>query len=411
MTHLIRPFAALRPRQATAEAVIAPPYDVVDVDEARSLASGRPESFLHISRPEIDLPPDTDPYSDEVYATGSRNLKQLIDRHVLEREASDCYYVYRMQDGDHSQTGVALAASIGAYEAGRIHRHELTRPDKENDRVRNIEALNAQTGPVMLAYKADNDVDELLADATAAAPLLEARGQHDVVHTIWRIDSAEAVTALTRSVDALGELYIADGHHRSAAAARVAADRRRGSKTAAAASEYFLSVAFPDDQMQIFDYNRVVRDLDGLSAGALLAAAGQAFDVEATDTRAKPETAGCFGMYLEGRWYRLRARARKAASDPVENLDVRILHRDLIEPIFGISDPRTDPRIDFVGGVRGLEALENRVDSGRAAAAFALYPTSIRELMAVADAGLLMPPKSTWFEPKLADGLLTYVLD
>lgn len=411
MTHLIRPFAALRPRQDTAGAVIAPPYDVVDVDEARSLASGRPESFLHISRPEIDLPPGTDPYSDEVYAAGSRNLGQLIDRQILEREASDCYYVYRMQDRDHSQTGIALAASVAAYEAGRIHRHELTRPDKENDRVRNIEALNAQTGPVMLAYKADHAVDDLLAEASASAPLLEARGQHDVVHTIWRIDSADNVAALTRAVEALGELYIADGHHRSAAAARVAADRRRGSTSPGAASEYFLSVAFPDDQMRIFDYNRVVRDLNGLSADALLAAAGRTFDVEPADTRARPDSAGHFGLYLDGRWYRLRARASDAASDPVERLDVRILHRDLIEPILGISDPRTDPRIDFVGGVRGLEALENRVDSGRAAAAFALYPTSLRELMAVADAGLLMPPKSTWFEPKLADGLLTYVLD
>jgi len=411
MTDLIRPFAALRPRQDTAEAVIAPPYDVVDVDEARSLASGRPESFLHISRPEIDLPQGTDPHSDEVYATGSSNLKQLIDRQVLEREASDCYYVYRLEDGDHSQTGVALAASIAAYESGRIHRHELTRPDKENDRVRNIEALNAQTGPVMLAYKADDTVDALLAEASASTPLLEARGQHDVVHTIWRIGSADAVAALTQAIDALGDLYIADGHHRSAAAARVAADRRGGSKSADAAPEYFLGVAFPDDQMQIFDYNRVVRDLNGLSADALLAAASDAFAVESADTRAKPETAGSFGMYLEGRWYRLESRARNAAGDPVENLDVRILHRDLIEPVFGISDPRTDPRIDFVGGVRGIEALEQRVDSGRAAAAFALYPTSIRELMAVADAGLLMPPKSTWFEPKLADGLLTYVLD
>lgn len=411
METLARPFAALRPRRETAQAVIAPPYDVVDTDEARSLATGQPESFLHISRPEIDLPQDTDPHADEVYSRGASNLAALVERQVLEREASACYYVYRMTDGDHCQTGVAFAASIAAYEAGNIHRHELTRPDKEYDRVRNIDSLNAQTGPVMLAYKAQADIDTLLDEASSAPPLLEARGQHDVVHTIWRVDDEQRITALTQAINALGDLYIADGHHRSAAAARVAEARTDAASDGNANHDFFLSVAFPDDQMQIFDYNRVVHDLNGMTPDGLLAAIGHGFDIEATEGRARPGSSGEFGMYLDGCWYRLRARAKPAGGDPVARLDVSRLQELLLAPILGVGDPRTDDRIAFVGGVRGLEELEGRVDGGRAAVAFALYPTSIRELMAVADADLLMPPKSTWFEPKLADGLLSHILD
>jgi uncharacterized protein (DUF1015 family) len=411
MSNLVRPFAALRPRRDTAQSVIAPPYDVVDTEEARALARGRPESFLHISRPEIDLPEGIDPHSDEVYAKGASNLEALIERKVLERDSNDCYYVYRMIDGDHQQTGIACAASVEAYEAGRIHRHELTRPDKETDRVRNIESLNAQTGPVMLAYKANPEVDSLLAAAASEPALLEARGQHDVLHTIWRVDDAETIAALTSAIDALGDLYIADGHHRSAAAARVAAKRAQAESGEAAGHDYFLSVAFPDAQMQIFDYNRVVSDLNGLNPAELVDAIAKDFSVEAAREQARPRSAGEFGMYVDGSWYRLRARTRPAEDDPVARLDVSVLQQTLLAPILGVGDPRTDDRIAFVGGVRGLEELERRVDTGRAAVAFALYPTGIRDLMAVADAGLLMPPKSTWFEPKLADGLLSHVLD
>jgi uncharacterized protein (DUF1015 family) len=411
MNHLARPFAALRPRQDTAQAVIAPPYDVVDTEEARALAEGRPESFLHISRPEIDLPAGTNPYDEAVYATGARNLEQLIRDKVLERESTDCYYIYRMRDGSHEQTGIACAASIDAYKAGLIHAHELTRPDKENDRVRNIEALNAQTGPVMLAYKANTALDGMLERLAQAEPLFTATGQHEVVHTIWRVADDADIAELTRLLDGLGDLYIADGHHRSAAAARVAAARQGQAAGGNAGHDYFLSVAFPDDQMRIFDYNRVVADLNGLSGEAFLAAIRQDFEVEEVEGQARPERAQSFGMYLEGRWYRLQPKRPPDGSDPVASLDVSILQSGLVAPILGIGDPRTDDRIAFVGGVRGLDELERRVDSGRAAAAFALYPTGIRDLMAVADAGLLMPPKSTWFEPKLADGLLTHVLD
>lgn len=411
---LLRPFAALRPRPESAAAVIAPPYDVVDTDEARELAAGRPESFLHISRPEIDLPADADPYGDAVYARGAANLDRLLTAGVLERDARPCYYVYRMTMGDHSQTGIAAGASVAAYEAQSIHRHELTRPDKENDRVRNIEALNAQTGPVLLTYKADARVDDLLATAAASAPLLEARGQHDVVHTIWRVDNADAIAALTTALDALGDLYIADGHHRSAAAARVAGVRRgKAGMEKLASHEFFLSVAFPDDQMQVFDYNRVVADLNGLDAGEFLAAAKRVFTITPVADRdaAKPDAARRFGMYFDGQWYQLVAGPPAAGDDPVARLDVSVLHSGLIAPVLGITDPRTDARVGFVGGVRGLAELERRVDRGAAAVAFALYPTGMRDLMAVADAGLLMPPKSTWFEPKLADGLLSHVLD
>ena len=410
MNELARPFAALRPRQQTAQAVIAPPYDVVDVEEARALAAGRPESFLHISRPEIDLPQGTDPYSDEVYATGARNLKNLIERQVLERERSACYYVYRMTAGDHSQTGVAIAASINAYQSGSIHRHELTRPDKENDRVRNIETLNAQTGPVLLTYKRDKNVADLLDEATLSAPLLDATGQHDVRHTVWRIDGASRIAALTSAINSLGDLYIADGHHRSAAAARVASDRQGAGSTRTEPHDYFLSVAFPDDQMQIFDYNRVVCDLNGLTSDEFMLAVREAFTIDPVSGPAKPEATGSFGMYLDGHWHRFRSKKPPNSDDPVARLDVSVLQQQLIEPILGVRDPRTDGRIGFVGGVRGLKELERRVDQGTAAVAFALYPTGIRDLMAVADAALLMPPKSTWFEPQLADGLLTHVI-
>jgi uncharacterized protein (DUF1015 family) len=408
---LARPFAALRPRPDTAQAVVAPPYDVIDTEEARALAAGRPESFLHISRPEIDLPPATDPYSEAVYARGAHNLAALIDAHVLERDAEPGYYIYRMTMDGRSQTGIAIAASVRAYEARRIHAHELTRPDKENDRVRNIEALNAQTGPVLLAYKANAALTELVGRHTAAPPTLTAIGHHEVEHCVWCVNEAHAVDELTEALDALGDLYIADGHHRSAAAARVAAARRSAGTPTDASHEFFLSVAFADDQMRIFDYNRVVSDLNGLGASDFLAAVERGFELKAEPGPAKPATPRTFGMYLDGQWYRLKPRAPAAADDPVARLDVSILQNSLIAPILGVADPRTDVRIGFVGGVRGLGELERRVDTGTAAVAFALHATSIHDLMAVADAGLLMPPKSTWFEPKLADGLLTHVLD
>jgi len=410
MATLVRPFAALRPTAESAAAVVAPPYDVVSTEEARALAAGRPHSFLHISRPEIDLPEGSSPYSGEAYAQGARSLERLVAERILVRDDKPSFYIYRMVMDGRVQTGVALAASVRAYEQHRIRRHELTRPDKEDDRVRNIATLNAQTGPVLLAYRANEALRDLLAVATNAAPLFSVTGPNDVVHTVW--DTAPATDAmLAAEFDALDALYIADGHHRSAAAARVAA-QRRGSPDAS--HEFFLAVAFPHDEMRILDYNRVVRDLNGLSPDAVLARIRESFDVAAlpaghSPAQAQPQT---FGMYLGDRWYDLKLHAALVPhDDPVASLDVSLLQDRLLAPILGIGDPRADPRIDFVGGVRGLAELERRVQSGRAAVAFALHPTRMVELMAVADLGLLMPPKSTWFEPKLADGLLTHVLD
>jgi uncharacterized protein (DUF1015 family) len=414
VTKLARPFAALRPRPTTAQAVIAPPYDVVDTEEARALAAGKPHSFLHVSRPEIDFPPSTDPHDDRVYARGAANLAALVSSGILEREASRCYYAYRMRMGEHVGTGFAFAASIRAYEENRIRKHELTRPDKEADRVRNIESLNAQTGPVLCAFRGNATLDDLLRRAAAGPPLLEAQGPNSVAHTIWRIDDGALIEAVGSALDALGALYIADGHHRSAAAARVAAARRNRSgatSDAEASEEFFLCVAFPSAVMRIYDYNRVVLDLNGLDVDDFLRRIAREFTVTRAADRVAPTAARIFGLYVGGHWYRLEARTAEASADPVERLDVSLLQRALIGPVLEIRDPRTDPRIEFVGGIRGLEALEQRVDSGRAAAALTLHPTSMDELMAVADAGRLMPPKSTWFEPKLADGLLSHVLD
>jgi uncharacterized protein (DUF1015 family) len=406
---LVRPFTALRPTPEYAAGVIAPPYDVVNTEEARALAAGRPQSFLHISRPEIDLPSGSSPYSDAAYAQGAASLAKLVDGGVLEREREPSFYVYRMTMGSRTQTGIAFVGSVAAYEQHGIRRHELTRPDKENDRVRNIATLNAQTGPVLLAYRASAAVGALVRAATAAAPLFSVKGPNDVQHTLWRVGAPRDVAALSEAMNALDALYIADGHHRSAAAARVAAQRRGNPE---ASHEYFLAVAFPHDEMRILDYNRVVRDLHGLTEDAFLARVRESFAVTTSAGRVTPARTETFGMYLAGHWYELAIKPELVPrADPVASLDVSLLQDWLLAPVLGIGDPRTDSRIDFVGGIRGLAELEKRVDSGSAAVAFALHPTRMEQLMAVADAGKLMPPKSTWFEPKLADGLLSHVLD
>ena len=409
MPSFVRPFAALRPTRESAAAVAAPPYDVVTTDEARALAAGRPSSFLHISRPEIDLPEGSSPYSDDAYAQGARSLARLIEEHVLVRDDAPSFYVYRMVMNGRAQTGVAFVGSVRAYEEHRIRRHELTRPAKENDRVRNIATLNAQTWPVLCAYRANAELRELVAAAARAKPLFSALGPNDVEHTVWRVAAQASVAALQKAFDALDALYIADGHHRSAAAARVAA-ARRGS--ADASHEFFLCVAFAHDEMRILDYNRVVRDLNGLSPEALLARIRESFSVGVAPGASSPAQPETFSMCLAGKWYVLKILPKLVPRhDPVASLDVSLLQDHLLAPILAIGDPRTDPRVDFVGGARGLAELERRVQSGRAAVAFALHPTRMEQLMAVADLGLLMPPKSTWFEPKLADGLLSHVLD
>ncbi|UCE75970.1 MAG: DUF1015 domain-containing protein [Gammaproteobacteria bacterium] len=405
---LIRPFAGLRPVPERAHEVVAPPYDVLNSAEARQRAAGRPWSFLHISKAEIDLPEDTDPYAAAVYAKAAENLEKMISAGVLKRDSKPCYYVYRLSMGDHVQTGLVAAASVADYDSNRIRKHEFTRPAKEDDRVRQIEALNAQTGPVLLAYRSDPVVDGLIDAVTVGAPEYDLTADDEIRHTLWVVSDESVIERLSSEFDRMNALYIADGHHRSAAASRVASKLNGGPE---AMSSYFLSVIFPHKQMQILDYNRVVRDLNGLSATVLLEKIAAAFDVEGQNEPVAPARAGEFGMYLDGRWYRLSIHAERVPDDPVARLDVSVLAENLLEPLLGISDPRRDPRIDFVGGIRGLGELEKRVDSGEMAVAFSLFPTSMEDLMAVADANQVMPPKSTWFEPKLADGLVSHVLD
>jgi uncharacterized protein (DUF1015 family) len=411
---LIRPFSGLRPAPARAAEVAAPPYDVLSTDEARVRAQGKPWSFLHISKPEIDLPVGTDPYAAEVYAKAAENLNKMLVAGVLTRDAAPCYYAYRLIMGGHSQTGLVAAASVADYNTNRIRKHEFTRPDKEDDRVRQIDALNAQTGPVLLAYPAAPQVDAILTKASSGTPDADVTAEDGIRHTIWVIRDAAVLGQLTAAFDAMHALYIADGHHRSAAASRVAAARHAANPAHSGEESYnyFLSVIFPHHQMKIMDYNRVMTDLNGMDAATFLQRIAENFSVQPSAAPVKPAQPGEFGLYLPGQWYRLNIRADLVpASDPVARLDVSLLQNHLIAPVLGINDPRRDKRIDFVGGIRGLPELEKRVNSGEMAAAFAMFATRMEDLMAVADANEVMPPKSTWFEPKLADGLVSHVLD
>jgi len=412
--HLIRPFTGLRPSPGRAAEVAAPPYDVLTTEEARAAAAGKPWSFLHISKPEIDLPAGTDVHAPEVYAKAAENLKRMLAQKVLERDLNPCYYAYRLIMDGHAQTGMVVAAALAEYERNRIRKHEFTRPDKEDDRVRQIEALNAQTGPVLLAYPHAPEVDTLLAQVTTGLPVADVTADGGVRHTIWRIEDPCQVAWLTQAFDAMRALYIADGHHRSAAASRVAASRRAADPKQNGTESYnfFLAVAFPHHQMRILPYNRVVADLNGLSRQEYLSKLGSSFALHAAVGAVTPAKPGEFGLYLPGQWYRLNIHPSVVPNgDPVERLDVSLLADRMLGPLLGITDPRRDKRIDFVGGIRGLAELERRVDRGEMAAAFSMFPTRMEELMAVADVGEVMPPKSTWFEPKLADGLVSHVLD
>jgi uncharacterized protein (DUF1015 family) len=412
--HLIRPFTGLRPASGRAAEVIAPPYDVLSSDEARARAAGKPWSFLHISKPEIDLPAGIDPYAPQVYAKAAENLSIMVREGVLARDPAPCYYVYRLVMGRHTQTGLVAAASIAEYDTNRIRKHEHTQTDKENDRVRQIDALNAQTGPVMVAYPNSREVDDILARCSAGAPDADAAADGGVRHSLWAVRDAGIQSRLTRAFDAMPALYIADGHHRSAAASRVAAARRAANPRHTGEENYnhFLVVIFPHHQMQILDYNRVVAGLNGMDAAAFLACLRESFAVEKSAAPVKPARPAEFGLYLAGQWYRLELRRELIpVNDPVARLDASLLTDHLLGPILGIKDLRRDKRIDYVGGIRGLAELEKRVNSGEMTAAFSLRPTRMEDMMAVAEAAKVMPTKSTWFEPKLADGLVSHVLD
>ena len=410
---LVRPFAGMRPAPGRADEIAAPPYDVVSTDEARAAAEGKPLCFFHVSRAEIDLPPGTDPYADEVYETAASNLKSFENAGALVRDAAPCFYVYRITADGKSQTGVAVSASVDAYNENRIKKHELTRPSKEDDRVRQIDAVDAITGPVLTVHRADAGLAALLRDASSGEPDAVAANVGGARHELWVVSDPDAVAGIGEAVNAMNALYIADGHHRSAAGARVAEARRKTNPDYDGTEPYngFLAVSFPDDELTILDYNRVVKDLNGMDAAAFLAALSGSYRVEPVSEPVRPQKMGSFGMYLDGNWSLISPLAPGKIDDPVERLDVELLSRSILSPLLGIQDQRTDTRIDFVGGSRGPEEIARRVESGEMAIGFTLYPTSLADLMSVADAGMIMPPKSTWFDPKLADGMISLPLD
>jgi uncharacterized protein (DUF1015 family) len=402
------PFRALRPPAEVAGRVAAVPYDVVSAEEARASASGNPLSFLRVSRAEIDLPPDTDPHTDQVYGRAAANFVTLRRDAPLVQERVPALYVYRLRMGAHVQTGVAGSFSVDEYERDVIRKHERTRRDKEDDRTRHVLALRAQTGPVFLTYRASDAVDAVVRRTTATpATLCDFTAPDGVHHAVWRVDPAGQAD-LGAAFASVETLYIADGHHRAASAARARARLRAGGGGGEGEWDWFLAVAFPDNQVQILPYNRTVKDLGGLTADALLARLAQVLTVGAG--RAVPASRGEVAMFLAGRWYSLALAAAPADASPADRLDVSRLQDTVLGPILGIGDVRSDTRIDFVGGGRGTGELERLVTSGRAAVAFSLHPVGVDELMAISDAGGIMPPKSTWFEPKLRDGLLSHLI-
>ncbi|MDD5139664.1 MAG: DUF1015 family protein [Verrucomicrobiales bacterium] len=401
----IKPFAALRPKPELAAQICELPYDVMSSDEARQMAAGNPLSFLHVSKPEIDLPPGTDLYSGAVYAKGRENFQKLISQGALQQDSQPCFYLYRQIMGKHVQTGLVAAASCEEYLRGIIKKHEFTRPDKEDDRVRHIEALDSQTGPVFLTYRASAAFDEFVAKKISEPPAVDFTGKDGVRHASWTVADAEGINFIEAQFAQIPFLYIADGHHRSAAAARVFQTRQ-----GAGHSGQFLTVIFPHNQMQILPYNRVLKDLNGLTSAGLLKKLEEVFNIvrlgSATPTR-KHE----LGFFMNHRWHTLTFKPKLTASnDPIEKLDVTLLQKQILAPLFGIDDPRTSKRINFVGGIRGTAELEKLVNSGEYACAFSMFPTSIEDLMSIADAGGIMPPKSTWFEPKLRDAMFCHMI-
>lgn len=406
----LEPFAGLRAAAPYAAEVAAPPYDVVTTEEARSLARGKRWSFLKVSRPEIGFPPGVDAKSPEVYAAAGRAMREMIAAGVLVRDARPCYYAYRLTAGGHTQTGIVAAGSVAAYEAGRIRRHEAVRTEKVEDRTRQIEAVAGHTGPVLAAHRANASIGAVVAAATAQAPACSVVAADGVGHALWVIDGAGEIAALREAFAGIPAVYIADGHHRAAAAAAVARLHRPGAPADRSPFEFMMVVSFPHDQLRILPYHRIVRDLAGKSPGELLAAITAEFTVYESGDAVATLRPRQFGLYLDRRWYRLEPR-RPATGNRRSTLDVSVLAERLLAPVFGIRDLATDARIDYVGGSRGAGALAAMVDRGEAAAAFTLAPTPIEDVFAVADAGEVMPPKSTWFDPKLADGLVSYPFD
>jgi uncharacterized protein (DUF1015 family) len=409
----LRPFRGVRPRPQFAAAVAAKPYDVLNSEEARAEAGNKPLSFLHVGKPEIDLPPGIDLYDERIYRKGKENLDRLLHDKILVGDPEPSFYLYAQTMGDHTQYGIVGCASVEEYAKDVIKKHELTRKDKEDDRTKHVRVTNAHSGPIFLTYRARPAIDAIVNRIRATPPVNDFVAEDGIRHQLWVISERAPVEAIREEFRHVPFLYVADGHHRSAAAARVGKEMAAANPRHTGSEEYnfFLAVLFPHDQLRILDYNRLVKDLNGKTKEQFLAALAPKFTVTPSSSQVKPSKKGEYGMYLSRQWYLLRADSTLTSiQDPVEQLDVSVLQKHLLGPVLGIDDPRTSKRIDFVGGIRGLGELERRVNSGEMSVGFALTPTSIEELLAIADAGKIMPPKSTWFEPKLRDGMVVHFL-
>ena len=406
----ISPFKALRPEAHLAKSVASRPYDVLSSKEARVEAQGNPSSFLHITKSEIDLPESVDIHSQEVYDKAKENLNAFVSRNILFRENKSCYYIYRLIMNGKSQTGLVCASSVDDYENNLIKKHEFTRPEKELDRINHIKTTEAQTGNVFLAYKNVDEIDEVIKKWTGEKnPQYDFTAEDGIQHSIWIVNDDNVINSITELFKTkVPCTYIADGHHRAASAAKV---RSSLEKKPTANANFFLTTLFPSNQLHIMDYNRVIKDLGNQSETEFLEKLSEKFSIEKHNGAYRPESLHNFGLYMSKQWYKLSSLPETYSEDPIGVLDITILQNNMLDPILGIKDQRTDKRIDFVGGIRGLEELEKRVDSGEMALAISLFPVSIQQLFDIADSGNVMPPKSTWFEPKLRDGLLTHLID
>lgn len=405
----ISPFKALRPEAQFAKQVASRPYDVLNSKEARVEAQGNPNSFLHITKSEIDLPESTDIHSQQVYDTAKENLQAFISRNILFTESKPCYYIYRLIMNGKSQTGLVCGSSVNDYENGLIKKHEFTRPEKELDRINHIKTTGAQTGNVFLAYKNVAEIDALIGKwTTDKNPQYDFVADDDIQHSIWIVNDDAVIGQISDLFKTkVPCTYIADGHHRAASAAKV---RTALGAEATESADYFLTTLFPSNQLYIMDYNRVIKDLGNHTVDSFLQSLDEKFLVTKADKAVRPEALHQFGLYIHQQWYQLTSKPGTYTEDPIGILDISILQQNVLEPLLNIKDQRTDKRIDFVGGIRGLEELEKRVNSGEMALAISLYPVSIQQLFDIADSGNVMPPKSTWFEPKLRDGLLTHLI-
>jgi len=412
----VRPFKAVRPSKERADKVAALPYDVMDSDEAREMVKDNPYSFLHVDKAEIDLPREMDQYDDQVYAKAKANIDKFLEEGTFIRDGKPNFYIYRLIMGDIEETGIVGAASVDDYMEDRIKKHEFTREAKERDRIRHVDTTNANTGPIFLTYPEKAEISALVNEWTAKTPEYDFTAEDGVRHTVWVVDEVSAIETIQKAFDEIPALYIADGHHRAASAVKVGKMRRDANPSYTGEEEfnYFLSVIFPSNQLKIMDYNRILKDLNGMTEEELLAKLSEKFEVEEYkgEGQYRPEKKHTYGLYLPGKWYKLTAKPEILQdTDVLKSLDVSVLSENVLAPIFDIKDQRTSERIDFVGGIRGLGELEKRVNEDGFAAAIALYPTDIEDLMKIADSGRVMPPKSTWFEPKLRSGLFLHELE